>query len=139
MSVAAVEAANVRFYRAFETLDLAEMEAVWTHDDRVACVHPGWPLLRGWESVRVSWQTIFENTGEIRFTLGDVRVTLVGDVAWLTCTENILSEVRGQLTATAVLATNLFERRDGQWLMLHHHASHVFASAATDTTEEPAD
>lgn len=130
MSVANVEEANRHFYRAFETLDLSQMDAVWAHDECVACVHPGWPLLRGWESVRASWEAIFESTGEIRFSLGDVRVTEVGDVAWLTCTENILSEVGGQLTATAVLATNLFERRAGRWLLAHHHASHVFAPRA---------
>jgi ketosteroid isomerase-like protein len=128
MSVAAVEAANTRFYRAFEALDLSAMEELWAHDDRVACVHPGWPILQGWESVRASWATIFENTGEIRFTLGDVRATIVGDAAWVTCTENILSEVHGQLTATSVLATNLFERTDDGWRILLHHASHVFGT-----------
>jgi ketosteroid isomerase-like protein len=135
MSVADVEEANRHFYRAFETLDLSQMDAVWAHDERVACVHPGWSLLRGWESVRASWEAIFENTGEIRFSLGDVCVTEVGDLAWLTCTENILSEVGGQLTATAVLATNLFERRGGRWLMIHHHASHVFAARAAEPTD----
>ena len=136
MSAPEVEEANARFYRAFETLDLSEMDAVWAHDERAACVHPGWPLLRTWESVRASWETIFENTGEIRFSLGDVRAAVIGDVAWVTCTENILSEVRGQLTATAVLATNLFERRDGRWLLMHHHASHVFAATGGEGPAE---
>ena len=42
------------------------------------CVHPGWPLLTGWDAVRSSWEAIFESTEEMRFTLGDVRVARPG-------------------------------------------------------------
>ncbi len=105
-----IEQANAHFYQAFETLDLARMDLVWAHDEHVKCVHPGWPLLVGWEAVRSSWETIFENTAEMRFTLSDVRSAARGDLAWVTCTENIFSEVRGRLAVTSVLATNLFER-----------------------------
>lgn len=122
---AEIEAANARFYRAFEALDLEAMEDVWAHNEDVACVHPGWPLLTGWEAVRASWRAIFGNTAEIRFTLGDVRVTTCGGLAWVTCTENILSQVRDQLAVTSVLATNIFERAPGGWRLVHHHASHV--------------
>jgi ketosteroid isomerase-like protein len=123
-----IEAANARFYGAFERLRLEEMDGVWSHADHVTCVHPGWPLLCGWEAVRTSWATIFENTAEMRFTITDVRVVAGDDVAWITCTENILSEIRGRITATSVLATNLFERGPDGWRLVHHHASHVLAA-----------
>ena len=123
--VSEVEQANARFYQAFETLDLARMERVWAHDEHVKCVHPGWPILIGWEAVRSSWATIFENTGEMRFTLSDVRASVRGELAWVTCTENIFSEVHGRLAVTSVLATNLFERGPDGWRLVHHHASHV--------------
>ncbi len=123
-----VEEANARFYRAFETLDLVQMDAVWAHADHAKCVHPGWPLLTGWEAVRSSWEAIFESTEEMRFTLGDVRVEVAGEFAWVTCTENILSEVHGRVSVTTVLATNLFERAPDGWRMVHHHASHVLGS-----------
>lgn len=106
-----VEEANRRFYRAFETLDIAEMDQVWAHGEHVRCVHPGWPLLGGWEAVRESWKRIFTNTAEMRFTLSDVSVAVSGDLAWVTCTENILAEVAERVSVTAILATNLFERR----------------------------
>jgi ketosteroid isomerase-like protein len=120
-----VEEANAGFYRAFEALDIAEMDHVWAHDEHVRCVHPGWPLLRGWHAVRTSWQTIFENTGEMRFTLSDVTVNAGHDLAWVTCTENILSEVGERVAVTAILATNLFERSPAGWRLIHHHASHI--------------
>ena len=120
-----VEETNARFYRAFETLDIAEMDRVWVQGEHVRCVHPGWPLLCGWEAVRTSWQTIFANTEEMRFTLTDVTVNAGEELAWVTCTENILSEVNGRVTVTAILATNLFERGADGWRLVHHHGSHV--------------
>ncbi len=126
-----IEAANARFYRAFEALDLIEMDAIWAHAEYVRCVHPGWPLLTGWDAVRDSWRVIFENTEEIRFTLGDVDVVASSSFAWVTCTENILSGIRGRITVTSVLATNVFEHGPDGWRMVHHHASHVVAPSAT--------
>jgi ketosteroid isomerase-like protein len=125
----AVAEANARFYRAFEALDLPAMDAVWAHGEDVKCVHPGWPLLTGWPAVRESWRAIFENTEEMRFTIADVRVEIHGILGWVTCTENILSDVRGRVAVTAILATNLFTRVDDAWLLVHHHASHVLSSA----------
>jgi ketosteroid isomerase-like protein len=122
---AAVRAANDAFYRAFESLDLAEMEQVWSPGDHVACIHPGWSRLHGWPAVRRSWALIFENASEMRFTITDVDVHVRGDVAWVHCTENILAESQGNLSITSVLATNLFERRGSGWAIVHHHASHV--------------
>ena len=119
--------ANAQFYRAFETLDVAAMDAVWAHEADVACVHPGWPMLTGWSAVRESWRAIFANTEEMRFTLSDVRVGTGGPLGWVTCTENILSDVQGRVSVTAILATNLFARAGDQWLMIHHHASHVLS------------
>jgi ketosteroid isomerase-like protein len=117
--------ANAAFYRAFEALDVVEMDRLWAHDEHVRCVHPGWPLLCGWDAVRSSWQRIFDGTAEMRFTLSAVTVNVTGDVAWVTCTENILAEVGDRVSATAILATNLFERIGTRWLLVHHHASHV--------------
>ncbi len=122
------EEANARFYRAFESLDLAQMDAVWAKGEHVKCVHPGWTLLMGWEAIRASWEAIFKNTAEIRFSISDVSTRVAGNLAWVTCTENILSQVGGKISVTSVLATNLFERSGGRWLMIHHHASHIFAA-----------
>jgi ketosteroid isomerase-like protein len=127
--VSDLEAANARFYRVFETLDIGEMDAVWSHTEQVTCVHPGWPLLVGWEAVRASWETIFSNTAEMSFTVSSVRAIRAGDMGWVTCTENILSEVRGRVSVTSVLATNIYERDREQWMLVHHHASHVLGQA----------
>ncbi len=126
---------NANFYRAFESLDILQMAAVWARGDLVKCIHPGWSLLAGWEAVRASWELIFSITKEIRFTLTDVRVQIHGSLAWVVLTENLLSQVQQGVTATTLLATNIYEKANGIWQMVHHHASHVFSSRAGSDTE----
>jgi len=124
---AEVEEGNARFYRVFESLDLRQMDEVWAHADHVRCVHPGWGLLTGWDAVRESWESIFKNSEEMRFSITDVNVYVEGPIGWVTCTENILSEARGNISVTSLLATNIFERSAGEWRMIHHHASHILS------------
>ena len=123
--VALIQETNARFYRAVESQDLDAMEAVWLHADYVRCVHPGWCLLTGWESVRQSWEAIFKDSAELRFTLSDIQIQIEGSLAWVTGTENIISQSEGNISVTAVLATNLFERQGTRWRMVLHHASHI--------------
>jgi hypothetical protein len=42
----AVLDANSAFYRAFAARDVAAMEAVWSGERPVACIHPGWDGVR---------------------------------------------------------------------------------------------
>ena len=99
------------------------MASVWSQKDYVKCIHPGWNLLIGWESVAESWQTIFRNTEEIRFSTNDIVTDTRDRLAWVVLTENISMRVRGQIHLSCVLATNIFELDGTNWLMIHHHAS----------------
>ncbi len=91
-----VQEANARFYRAFESLEISRMDQIWSHGDHVRCIHPGWHLLEGWEAVRQSWDAIFKNSGEMRFSIADVDVHVADDLAWVTCAENILSHAQAR-------------------------------------------
>ena len=122
---AAVLAANDDFYRAFESLEIARMEAVWLRVPYVTCVHPGWSLLAGWGPVMESWQRIFTGALAMRFTITDARAEVAGDVAWVVCTEHLESHHRDARMTARVQATNLFQRREGHWYLVHHHGSPV--------------
>ncbi len=119
----ALRDANQRFYLAFESLNLAEMEAVWAHDDAVECVHPGWDLLLGWEEVRERWGRIFANAKRVRIALSSVWVRVEGDTGWVACTVHVTTAFADGFDEATVQATNIFIRRDGQWLLAAHHAS----------------
>lgn len=118
---AAVVAANAAFYDAHETRDLDRMAGIWEHSDRVVCVHPGWPILRGWTTVEESWRRIFGGPGQNQFILTNEIVTVAGDTAWVTLDENLVDR-----TATGTIAaTNVFVRSDAGWRLTVHHGSPV--------------
>jgi ketosteroid isomerase-like protein len=122
--VAHVKRANERFYRAFESLDIQLMSAVWVHAERARCVHPGWELLEGWQTICQSWQAIFANTAYMHFVLTDVSVQVYDQVAWVTCTEN-LRDAPDTMQVSRILATNVYEHVDDDWRIVHHHASPI--------------
>jgi ketosteroid isomerase-like protein len=123
-----VEAANAALYEAFETADVDRMAALWddADPDSVVCVHPGWPMLRGRGHVLRSWSAVMAGTDYIQFFLTDVHVSIEGDTAVVTCTENVVTAVDDLSGAGgAVAATNVFRRRPGGWRMQVHHGSPV--------------
>lgn len=132
-----IEALNRRYYDAFQSLNIEEMSHIWWHDDAAACIHPGWDVRHGWPAVRQTFEDIFSNTKSIRFALGDVRIRIVGGMGYVVCIENLVSEESdtGDYLG-AVLATNIYERRHGEWRLIHHHAS-PFASDEVDLPEGP--
>ena len=135
----AVEAANDEFYAAFETADLDRMSAVWDDEGEVVCVHPGWDAMRGLTRVMRSWAVIFANTPYIQFFLSDVDVTVRGDLAVVTCAENILTAPGEPGGDAKVVSTNVFRLVDGRWRMTLHHGSPVMrqlAFAEEDDSDE---
>lgn len=128
----AVRRANQAFYRAFESLDVAQMEAVWVRSARAQCTHPGWPRRVGFAAVMDSWERIFENTLGMTFELTGVEVSVMGDLAWVVCTENIASRGYDGIVQSQVEATNVFERHENGWRIVHHHGSPVFTAPAPD-------
>ena len=130
----AVAAANLAFYRALEARNLSAMEQVWLHDDSATCVHPGWHRLNGWEEVRRSWENIFANARRWTVACEDIRIHVVEDAAWVTCTEVLtLAGADTDDEPARMQATNIFVRQDGGWRMVHHHAS---PSPTGDSEEE---
>lgn len=121
-----VKEANTAFYNAFESLQESKMQEVWAEAEYVKCVHPGWPLLSGWKAVMASWEAIFKNTAEISFQISEVHVHIKNDLAWVVLTENIITKLGAEQTVTPIHATNIFEKINDRWLMIHHHASHIF-------------
>jgi ketosteroid isomerase-like protein len=120
-----VEAVNLAFYRALESQEIERLEELWAHESWVRCVHPGWDLIAGWPRVRESWVRIFEGGQKMRAYPTDITVQVEGNLAWVTCTENITVFDNASFDTAQAAATNLFIRRDGRWLMIHHHASPI--------------
>ena len=114
---------EAQFYEALQTGDLERLMALWSDDEDVVCVHPGWPILRTWPHVEESWRRIFAGPGRNQFILTNEAVAIHADTAWVTLDENMV-DAGGTGT---VAATNLFVQRDDHWLLVAHHGSPVIA------------
>ena len=131
-AVDAVLAANAAFYAALELCDLDAMSDVWEQSERAVVTHPGWPMLRGWASVKESWAAIFRNTNFIQFVLTDEHCAVGGDTAWVTVEENILQATGAtgesaadseHLSGSRAVSTNIFVSDGTRWRLVVHHAS----------------
>lgn len=126
----AVREANVSFYRAFETLDIKRMDDIWSKEDYIKCIHPGWHVRIGWGEIRDSWVLIFNHTRAIKFSIDLLDVRVVGDWACVVCLESISTQEQEAWIDGKVLATNLFEWHGGQWRIFHHHGSPLVSGEA---------
>ncbi|MCX4818450.1 nuclear transport factor 2 family protein [Streptomyces sp. NBC_01142] len=136
-----VEEANTTFYETMERGDFDELSGLWLNDE-ISCIHPGWPVLSGRGEVLRSYALIMANTDYIQFFLTDVKVSLAGDTALVTCTENILSGgpaeegELGPLVGQLVVATNVFRRTSDGWKIWSHHGSPVLAESDEEEDED---
>ncbi|TQK52738.1 SnoaL-like protein [Streptomyces sp. SLBN-118] len=137
-----VEEANTTFYETMERGDFEELSGLWL-DEGISCIHPGWPVLTGRGEVLRSYALIMANTEYIQFFLTDVKVSLAGDTALVTCTENILSGgpaeeggELGPLVGQLVVATNVFRRTSDGWKIWSHHGSPVLAESDDEEDDE---
>jgi hypothetical protein len=125
----AVLAANLEFYRAFTTRDVAAMEALWARRAPVACVHPGWPPLADRDAVMESWRGILSNSESPRVACYDERVFLYGETALVVCEE--------ELDGGTLIASNWFVREDGAWRLAYHQAGQLVARRASGPRPAP--
>jgi ketosteroid isomerase-like protein len=124
------------FYDAVETGDVDLMASLWVDDPDVSCVHPGAVPLRGTSQVLRSWTVLMANVGYIQFFLTDVEVGLHGDVASVTCTENVLTGDERAGTELfgggSAVATNVFVRTPDGWRLWLHHTAPVVSPGGVD-------
>ena len=120
-----VEELNTLFYESFENLDVETMSSLWSRSPYTRCIHPGWEPVVGWKYIRQSWVEIFGSMIGIEFELEDVHVEVTDNTAWVNLVAH--AEVKAdddETFHTAVVATSVFERVEGDWLIVLHHSSH---------------
>lgn len=109
--VQALGQANARFYAAFRAGDPKAMEAIWSDEDDIACLHPGVAPLIGRAAVISSWSAILVGQVDIAFKIH--HAAFIGEHAGLVTGVEILAE-------TELAASNLFRLEDGVWRMVLH-------------------
>jgi ketosteroid isomerase-like protein len=126
-----VLATNEAFYEAFRARNVEAMEAVWAVTLPIACIHPGWTVLRGRARVIASFRGILEGEGAPTVTCSGATAHVLGETAYVVCYEDI--------PGLRLVATNVFAREDGTWRMVHHQSAPLSRIAADDDQETRAD
>ena len=114
---------NNAFYRALGTRDIELMKGVWVRNETAGCVHPGWTILRSWESIIQSWESIFDPSDQVDINLSEISLSINKNIAWLTCIQEMIYINREPSMFNLSLSTNIFEKTGDGWLMQVHHAS----------------
>ena len=120
-----VLSANEAFYRAFEKKDMDAMSGVWSKGTGSVCIHPGREPLRGWDSIRSSWEQIFRATSYLEIDLEIIATEVSENLASIVVKEKVRQISRGRSIQAQSMATNLYEKLGGKWYLIHHHGSPI--------------
>jgi ketosteroid isomerase-like protein len=122
-----VLAANTQVEQAFSKLDVKAIEATWAQDGSVSVIHPASkaPLL-GWEAVQKSYADHPVRYKDFSVVMDNPQIAINGNIAWVVGVEKVYAHrANGDVLDISALATNIFEKRSGKWLLVHHHASRM--------------
>uniref|UniRef100_A0A0D6R7S7 F-box domain-containing protein n=1 Tax=Araucaria cunninghamii TaxID=56994 RepID=A0A0D6R7S7_ARACU len=123
----AVKDVNADYYRILKAKNIGDMSRFWLKADYVKCIHPGGRILTGYDAVIESFEPpAFNWNQRYDCQLRDVRVRVLGDMAWVTLKEYV------NAASEPFLVTNIYEVHNGQWLMVHHHSSLAVEAGAAD-------
>src|SRR5271155_5971961 len=123
-----IRAATILYYAALNSAihgDLNPLSAVWSHRPVVTNLNGLGGLALGWSEVRADFRNMARlyPAGHFATPENFVVVVVVGDIGYSVCTET--GELRssdGPMVRFDRRATNIFQREDGQWKMIGHHA-----------------
>ncbi len=118
-----VEAATRRLYAAIELATCGggseALSEAWHHTDRVTTGHPSGDWARGWDEVRITWELLasFGRADRGGSKITSLEVNVYGNVAYTTCMFHSAPTFGG----VSLCCTNVLERIDGVWKVIHHH------------------
>lgn len=126
-----VNAASQVFIAAISARDIRAMEKVWAHESYVTFIGPlSTTVVVGWNGVKKAWGMRFSQFDRVTISVAESHVHTNGKVAWAVGIEKVqLLRKNGDTLSFDAFVTNVFEKRDGRWLMVSHHATPIFEKA----------
>ena len=119
-----VMSVNQSFYKAFKDGDINKMDQVWSHSSFVSAIHPiSKDVIIGWKGVRESFEGVFKNYTHINIMSVNPKVHIEGNVAWVLENEEFEAQQGDKTVKLTSAATNMFVKKSGKWLMVHHQAT----------------
>ena len=107
------------------------MDKVWAHESYATFIGPlSTTIVVGWDGVRKAWEMRFGQFDRVTISLAESHVRTNGKVAWAVGIEKVeLLSKDGKTLSFDAFVTNVFEQRDGRWLLVSHQATPIFRAA----------
>jgi ketosteroid isomerase-like protein len=122
---AQIDALYKNFATAFRHKDLAAMMSLYVPGQSLFVFDLGPPRQHvGWDDYRADWKQVFDSTtGTPSFSIGELGVTVSGDVAYTHSIQSF-SAVSGKRRLTAnARVTDVLRKIGGKWLIVEEHVS----------------
>ena len=119
-----VKAASKAFYAALAVIDDgAAMDKVWAHTAYVTYVGPrSKSIIVGWDGQKKFWLENNKTFSSRNVTLSAQQIHVNGNLAWEMGQETGEAKLKdGTVIKPDYIATNVYEKIDGRWLMVSHH------------------
>ena len=132
-SVEELIAVNRAFDEALSRLNMTEIEALSLQEPQAMAIHPSArQIMMGWDAVRGSWQAVVERFAELSVKLENARAVVRDNVGWVSGTEFVAGKRKsGEAVTYSALTTNIFEKRNGRWLMSAHITARLSPQSAS--------
>jgi ketosteroid isomerase-like protein len=121
----AIKAANAGYYAALSARDAGALDRVWDHGGQVFNIFgvSKAPMI-GWSAVKSGYEDLFNRFPEISVSMADPSIRQDADSAVIVGVETQKAKLpNGEVVNVFLPATNIFVKRDGRWLLVHHHSS----------------
>jgi ketosteroid isomerase-like protein len=126
--VEGVNAASQVFIAAISARDIGAMDKVWAHEPYATFMGPlSTTIVVGWDGVRKAWEMRFSQFEQVTISVAESHVHTNGNAAWAVGIEKVqLLRKNGETLSFDAFVTNVFENRDGRWLLVSHQATPIF-------------
>ena len=123
-----VNAASQVFIAAISARDISAIDKVWAHEPYATFIGPlSTTVVVGWDSVRKAWEMRFGQFDRVAISSAESHVRTNGQAAWAVGIEKVqLLRKNGDTLSFDAFVTNVFENREGHWLIVSHQATPIF-------------
>lgn len=70
-------------------------------------------------------KSAFDPQDQVDISISNVTTDISDNIAWVTCLQEIVYIKRDSVMFNLPQSTNIFEKQNGRWLMIFHHASPI--------------
>jgi len=117
-----------RYFALVSERDILKVEPLWVHDSGVVFVLPSDKQASiGWEAVKKNYQARFDSVSEWKLSAKEAPHIQIHPGAAVTTTPVLIQATAksGAAISYTLLFTQVFVRRDNQWLLVASHGSKV--------------